>query len=132
MPVSQVQTFACTFQPGSTPTTPAHVNCQLGVFQVDWIELDVPGGNGGGMGFYLAASHQQYIPFVPGTFLIMDAATKHWDVVDMPNSGDWQVYGYNEGFWPHTVYVTFGLEVVANPYTTAGGSLPIAVSVLES
>lgn len=132
MPVSQIRSFTCTFQPGSTPAAPVVVQCQFPVFQVDWIEVDVPDGPSGAMGFYIATSRQQYIPWNVGTYFVFNDVNKHWDLEDQPTSGDWQVYGYNTGTWPHTVYVHFGLEVVPLPEAPNTSSLILPNSVLSS
>lgn len=131
MPVSQVQSFVCTFPPGSTPTNLKTFDLTMAVFQVDWIEVDVPPGNGGALGFYIATSNQQYLPFNVGTFFTFDGISKHWDLLDQPTSGDWQLYGYNQGFWPHTVYIHFGLEVVPAPPAPNTSSLILPTSALE-
>lgn len=132
MPVIQVQHFAPTIPAGTLPSSLYRLNMQLGHFQVDWIELEIPPENGGNVGFYLASSNQQIIPYQPGTFIVSGGGFRHWDLADHPTSGDWQFYGYNVGAFPHTINVTFGLELAPSAYASNVGSVLIPNHLLES
>lgn len=74
---------------------------------VQTIDLDVPPGPSGLMGFYLAVSGQQMIPFEVGEFLVWDDREKSWPVEKFPTSATWSIVGYNLGAFPHAVTVRF-------------------------
>lgn len=132
MGVIQVQHFSPTIPAGTPATSLYKLQMQLGQFQVDWVELDIPPGSQGNVGFYLASSNQQVIPYQPGTFLVSTGTFRHWDLTGYPTSGDWQFYGYNLGTFAHTINITFGLELAPSVYASNTSSGLIPVSVLES
>lgn len=115
---SQVQQFACTVPIGTPISAPVTIEMQLGVFTVDWVDIDVPPGPSGALGFYLASSNVQIIPFTEGgtfNWMIPDDLHKQWDLTGYPTSGDWQFVGYNLGAFAHTVYLAFGVDPVNTP-----------------
>jgi hypothetical protein len=71
------------------------------------VEIEVPPGPSGLMGFYLAASGQQVIPFETGEFLVWDDRVAKWTVDNYPTQAKWSIVGYNLGNFPHDVTVRF-------------------------
>lgn len=116
--------FPCTF-PALTPVaSPVTVQCQLGVCTVDRIRWRMPPGPNGTVGFYIASSLNQVIPATTGQVPNWIIANNEWDVIeldDLPDSGDWQVVGYNTGAKAHTLQVTFSVTV-GGPAGTPGGA----------
>jgi hypothetical protein len=104
---------------------------QLGQFHVDWIEVEVPDGPNGQVGFYLASSNQQVIPFRAGAtplWIVSNGRVFHWDLVGQATSGDWQLVAYNTGAFPHTLAVHFGVTPTSAPSPTpATGFISAAV-----
>ena len=126
----QVQHFDCLIPAGTAIAAPVTVAMQLGVFTVRWVELDIPSGLTGAVGFYLAASSVQVLPFAKGptaNWLILNDTDKHWDLEDQPDSGDWALVGYNLGRFDHNIYVTWGLDPVDRP----GSQLLLPLSALN-
>jgi hypothetical protein len=111
----QIQQFSCTIPAGTQTDNLEIFDLGLGVFETQWVEIEIPPGPKGTVGFYLALSAQQVIPFQAGQFIISDNRVIHWDLEGYPNSGAWNLYAYNLGANPHTIYVTFGLQLVAPP-----------------
>jgi hypothetical protein len=111
----QVQHHDCVIPAGTPIAAPAVIPMQLGVFVIDWIELKARPGSLGTVGFYLASSGQQVIPFnvgaVPNWF-VWDDTEVHWEMSGLPTSGDWSLVGYNLGRFAHTIDVRFGLDLV--------------------
>ena len=113
----QVQHFAHTIPNTATTASPYVGQMQLGVFKVDWVEVGVPDGVNGVVGFYIASSHVQVVPFPPGSstvWVVSNDRVFHWDLTDQPDSGDWQFYAYNTGGYSHTLTVTWGVELVGS------------------
>jgi hypothetical protein len=132
MAVSQIQHFAPSI-PAGTPQSSLFVEqMQLGTFQVDWVEIEIPDEVAGTVGFYLASSHTQIIPYQVGTFIVSGGGFRHWDLAGYPTSGDWQFYGYNLGTFDHAIHITFGLELAPSVYGSNVGSGLLPVSALES
>jgi hypothetical protein len=131
----QVQHFPITINPGSTPAAPVTNQLQLGVFQVDWIEVETPNGVNGVVGFYVASSGQQIVPFRSGAtpiWVVTNNSVKHWDLVDAPTSGDYQLVAYNQGGYPHLLQVTFGVELTGATVAGVSNITPVTSSSLSS
>lgn len=69
-----------------------------------------------------------------GTFIVTDNHADRWPVVDQPDSGQWEVTGYNTDIYNHTVYLDFFLQLVGNAtevttyYSNSALSSPAAVT----
>lgn len=83
-------------------------NLNLPVETIESVDIRVPSGAFGLMGFYIAVSDQQIIPFEPGQFFVWNDDTERWPIEDYPNAGGWQVFGYNlDSVYPHRVELRF-------------------------
>jgi hypothetical protein len=125
----QVQQFAATVPAATTKTAPQITQMQLGVFEVEWVEVQVPDGANGQVGFYVASSGQQVFPFRAGStpiWVVSNNRVFHWDVTGQPTSGDWQLYAYNSGTFPHTVTCHFGVSPVT--VAAAGVTIPAPIA----
>lgn len=124
----QVQRFEVAIPTGSTPSAPQTFQMQIGIFSVSFIEVDIPDGPRGSVGFYIASSGKPVIPFTGGSpkFLVLNNTSKHWDLSDQPDSGDWQLIAYNVGGYSHTIGVDFGLELVG----ANGASVPLGAQMV--
>ena len=114
----QIQQFVCTVPAGTPEATPVTIEMQLGIFEVSWVEILVPPGPSGQVGFYLASSNTQTIPWWNGltnSWIVADNELLRYDLSDQPDSGDWQFVAYNQGNFPHSIYVRFGLDLVTVP-----------------
>lgn len=47
------------------------------------------------------------IPVNPSAWIIHDGDSTSSELARLPNTGAWQIAGYNTGTFPHTIYVTF-------------------------
>lgn len=102
-----IHQFQATIPPGTTKASPFSVKIPLPSEVVQLIDLDVPPGPAGLMGFYLAVSGQQMIPFEMGEWLVWDDREKSWPVENFPTSATWSIVGYNLGVFAHTITVRF-------------------------
>lgn len=124
MTAIKTYTFQPTIPAGTPLVSPVTLAMQFPIYQVDRIEIKVPHGPNGNMGFYIALSGTQVIPYVPGNWLILDDDNLSWDFSDLPNSGAWELVGYNTGFYPHTVYVRFFVEPVPPIQSSSAAIIP--------
>lgn len=69
------------------------------------IEVKVPPGPSGLVGFALLHSGQQVIPFRVGDWIIADDETLDWTVESYPTGNKWSVRAYNLDIYPHTLYL---------------------------
>lgn len=119
--------FQCLIPFGTAKATPAAIPMAFPVYQVDRVEIKVPHGNNGTMGFWIGSQGQQIIPYTTGTFVITDDEEISWDLTDYPTSGSWELVGYNTGSFNHTVYVRFLVTPVDDGSAAPGLVLPSSV-----
>jgi hypothetical protein len=127
----EVYAFAVTFAAGTTPATPVTSNITIPSRKVVGIEADVPDGWNGMVGFAFTMANSQIIPANPGAWIIASGDVLHWNVDNLPDSGAWQVRGYNTGQYPHTLYVRF-LCALVDASQDAGNATVQAVASLSS
>lgn len=113
VPVSQIMQFACTVPAGTAEASPAVFPMLLLNLDIVWLEWRVPPGPRGDVGFWIGSHGQPIIPYTegPAQFIVTDDEKVHWDLVDQPDSGDWELQAYNVGVKPHTLYIRWGLAV---------------------
>ena len=127
MAVSIRQTTATI--PANTPKTALYVApITLDYFDIESVDLEVPPGPAGLMGFYLARSGQQVIPYESGEFLVWDDRFDSWYLTDQPTGSGWQIVGYNLDVYDHDVVVRFHVNLV----TQAASSVPPSLTFVTS
>lgn len=128
MAIQEVQQFANTIPPGTLQAAPAVFPMRLLELGIEWIEWEVPPGPRGEVGFWIGSHGQPIIPFASGAaqWIVTDGRSAHWDTVNLPDSGDWEMRGYNIGILAHTVTVRFGLALPAASGDEGSGFLSIA------
>jgi hypothetical protein len=110
-----VRQFTVSIPAGTAKATPVTINIPIGNFEIESIELEVPPGQSRLMGFYLALSGQQVIPYDAGEYLVWDNQEKSWPLTNQVTTGRWQVVGYNTGSYPHRVIVRFHVNSLGDP-----------------
>lgn len=118
-PAAEVRSFAVTISAGTPLAAPVTTPVAFPSRTVLAVRWQVPPGPSGLMGWRLTMSGG--VPVIPsgGGWIIADDAADTWQVRDQPDSGAWEVTGYNTGTYPHTVYLDFMLEPVAVPAAAA-------------
>lgn len=113
----EVWAFQVTIPAGTPQSALFRQSITMPVRKVDILEWRVPPGPSGLMGFAVTMGGVTVIPHSPGTFIVADDERSEWSLTDLPDSGAWQVSGYNTGVFDHTVYLRWLVDVV-----TAGRS----------
>src|SRR5215472_10131499 len=107
----EVRQFTVTI-PASTPkTAPVTVAITMPVRVVTRVDWRVPNGPMGVFGWYLAMGGVPVMPQPAGTFVVANDETGSWDLTGQPDSGAWQVIGYNTGSNPHSVYLAVHVDL---------------------
>jgi hypothetical protein len=116
---SEIHTFACTIPAGTPASAPATFPLTMPQRVVTAVEVKVPPGPRGLMGFRLGSTGNQLIPAIVGSWLIVDNYDQVWPLENMIDSGSWEAFGYNTGNYPHTVTFVFFCTVpgIAAPST---------------
>lgn len=92
--------------PAETPqTAPVTIGLPMDNWDIEQIDLEVPPGPSGLMGFYVSNNGVQWIPQTAGSFLVWDNTKQSWPLSDQPNASGWAITGYNTGVYPHNVIV---------------------------
>lgn len=125
---TQVRQFTATIPANTLKTALATVPLSLDYVDIESIDLEVPPGPAGLMGFYIARSGQQVIPFESGEFLVWDDRFDSWYLTDQPTGGGWEIVGYNLDVYDHAVVVRFH----TNPVQSANTVVPSPLTFIAS
>lgn len=120
----EVWAFTATIPAGTPISAPVTVKLTMPVRIVDRIEIKVPPGPRGNMGFALGAAGSRVIPSYGATWLVLDNDDLSWPIEGAIQSGAWELYGYNLGQFAHSIYLRF---LVSLP----GLALTLAPSLLD-
>lgn len=129
----QYRDFAVTI-PANTPiATPVIIDTGFGPFEVPLVEVRIPPGPNGRMGFQIAVSGTQIIPWNRGQWIVGDNESLSFPTEEFPNSGAWQVIAYNTGVYDHTIYVRYSLNpVIGSPAPPAAVPDPGVLSTVAT
>lgn len=78
------------------------------------LEVLVPPGPRGEVGFAIGAAGQAIIPFNAGAFIVTNDELVPWELTDYHDSGSWTFFGYNTGRYPHTLEVRFEVDLATS------------------
>src|SRR6266568_3582121 len=126
MMAAEFRSFTVTLDPGSTPAAPVLTNLPIPPRIVDRITIRVPPGPSGAVGFAIAAAGTPIIPQNAGQFIVADNEVIELPLVGYITSGAWQLLGYNQGSWPHSLQVRFDLSLIG------ANTVPAPVVPLEA
>lgn len=121
----EIREFAVTVPAGTPLAVPLVTDVSFPQRVVTAVSWRVPPGPAGLMGWALTSDGAPVIPAQPGTYMVTDDQSGTWDLEGYLDSGSWQVTAYNEGTYPHTVYLTFQLDLTpaaAGPPPLPAGS----------
>jgi hypothetical protein len=130
---AEVREFAAVIPAGTPQGAPVTVDVsfpQRIVRQVTW---RVPPGPNGLMGWRLSMGGVQVIPTNRGAWVVASDQAETWPLDGLPDSGAWQVTGYNTGAFPHTVYLAFLLDLTgpAGQQATLTAAQPVPADLLN-
>ena len=117
----QVYPFQVTIPAGTAKSAPATTALTLPPTTIERIRWRVPPGPRGQMGWQLAMGGLQVIPTGFGSYIVADNESDDWAIDGLPDSGAWQLIGYNTGNFPHTIYLfMFATPVQLTPSGSSG------------
>lgn len=120
----EIRAFSITIPVGTTQGANWSVKMDMPPRTVRQIDIRVPPGPRGEMGFQIGASGVQIIPHNEGQYLVVDDETISWPLDNQIDSGGWELFGYNQGQYDHTVYIRFLVDPVTEQ-ATPGQTQPI-------
>lgn len=83
--------------------------------RVDRVEILIPPGPSGLVGFRLAHSGQSVIPYTGERWFVADNVHLDWPLENFPTGGAWELWAYNVDIYAHTLRVWFHVSEVATP-----------------
>lgn len=113
----EVRSFAVTLPAGTAQAAPATTALTMPPRTVESVELVIPDGCAGLVGFRLTMAGTPVIPTNLGAWLVSNGEVIRWPLEGYPDSGAWQLQGYNTDLFDHTIYARFllGLVTATNP-----------------
>lgn len=106
----EIQSFTVTI-PANTPKSSNFTeSLAMPARVVRQIDITVPPGPRGEVGFALGASGNAVLPITAGQFIVTDNDVIHWVVENQIDSGSWTFFGYNTGSYAHTLYIVFRVD----------------------
>lgn len=112
---TQLYTFTVTVPAGTTQAAPQVTALTMPAGYVSRVEVRVPPGPRGVVGFALGAAGQPIIPYAAGTWVIADDEPLAWDFERLIQTGAWQLFAYNLGQFAHTLYLRIPWGPLAAP-----------------
>lgn len=129
---SEVHQFSATIPAGTAKSAPVTIQLGQANYEIESIDLEVPPGPSGLMGFYIALSGQQWLPWEMGEYIIWNDRTESWQTNDYTVNGGWEVVGYNTGMYDHTIAVRFHVNPIVTPTDDWAPPLWPVVTIVEN
>jgi len=123
--VDRIEAFPVTLAAGTASSTPATVATTFPDGIVVGLEVDVPPGPSGLVGFAFQQSGQQIIPRTPNSWIIVQDVHLTWPLENYPTGGKWSVVGYNTDIYSHTIQVRYLINE-----TAPGAPTPVQLQVI--
>ena len=99
-----VYQYDLTVPAGTPKSSPATAAVPVNNLRIERVEIEVPHGPAGRLGFQIFNSGNPWKPDAPGDWLVWDGKTDGWWLNDQPTGSMWELVGYNTGQHPHTIY----------------------------
>jgi hypothetical protein len=108
----RIEAFEVTVPAGTTQAAPQETALPFNLGIVTDIEILVPPGPSGRVGFQIRHSGGSVVPYNPAAFVVADNEVIKWPVRNMPVGSAWGIRLYNVDVFPHTLYLRFLIEEV--------------------
>ncbi len=126
---TDIRHFTATIPAGTPIASPAVVAVAMPVRVVRSIDWRVPPGPMGTFGWQIAMGGVKVFPTGGDFYVVADNQDGSWTLTEAPDSGAWQVIGYNTGVNPHSVYLAFHCDLPERPSVV---SAPLPAGLLSS
>jgi len=103
----EVRKFSVTIPPGTAIAAPQVTALVFPPRVIQELQILIPPGPRGNVGFQIAQAGGQVFPTEPGAFFVSDNERITWPVEEANTSGAWQLIAYNLGTFAHTLEVRF-------------------------
>lgn len=124
----RIETPTVVVASGATQTNPQTTALNLLDAVLERVEVVIPPGPSGLVGFALVHSGQQVIPFTVGDWLIGDNEKISFDLERFPTGDLWSVRAYNLDIYDHSLYFRFFFRELGLGLPVAGPPLQIVAT----
>lgn len=128
----RIEWFSVTVPAGTPKASPLIVPCVFVFGTVTEIDIKVPPGPSGTVGFFVGAGGSQYVPRTVGSYVVPDSDYITWPLDNAINSGSWSVTIYNTGNYPHTIQFGFIINEVGDAHLTPSSQAPASSQLLDN
>lgn len=118
----EVRQFTISVPAGTLATAPATFLMTMPPREVEALQIIVPPGPSGLVGFAVLVGGVQVIPYLSDPWIITAGENITWPLDRMPNSGSWAVRAYNTGTTAHSVYFRWLLRYVSSAARVLGAA----------
>lgn len=99
--------------PANTPiANPVHFPLQFTASDVERIDVRIPPGPAGLVGFSINYGGGNFIPEGTGNWVVADDDFMSWPLDGAPNGGNWDIVCYNTDALPHSLYFYFNISAL--------------------
>lgn len=119
----EIYAFDAVIPHGTLKTAPVTVNMTMPARVVETIEIVLPPGAAGSVGFQFATGGIPMIPSNAGGFIIPTPGLTTWPVEEQITSGAWQMIAYNTGGYNHALQVRFLCALLSSAAPVLGSLL---------
>lgn len=120
----RLEWFSVTVMAGTTKASPHNTKLIFPQGEVTEIDVKVPPGPAGNVGFFISAGGTQYVPRTRNSFIIPDDDYFTWPLINAINSGSWSITAFNTDIYDHLIQVGFQVnELVFGP------SIPVSQAI---
>lgn len=125
----EVRAFQVTIPHGTASSSPQTTDLSMPSRIVRSIRVRIPPGPRGNVGFAISVAGTAILPWNAGEWIIGDDEVIDWPLARQITSGAWQLMGYNDGIFDHTLYVQFLLDLLGTT-AAAGVSTPVSTAAV--
>lgn len=104
---SRIEPFSVTVPAGTSSATPLDFPTTFNEGIVEKLEIIIPPGFSGLVGFKLVHSGTVVIPYQYDEWIISDSEKIEWTLQGYPTGSAWAVRAYNEDVYDHTMYLRY-------------------------
>lgn len=121
----RIEVFDVPVPAGTLQTAPATTALAFDDGIVTDIEVLIPPGPSGFVGYRFAYGGQQIIPHTVGRFIIASGEVIKWPVSKFPTGSQWQLVAYNTDIYTHTLHIRILIVELTVPLRRFPEAVPI-------
>lgn len=123
----RIEVFDVTVPTGTTVAAPQTTALEFADGIVTDIEILIPPGPSGFVGFRFAYGGQPIIPHTVNEFIIASGEVIKWPIRNFPTGRKWQLQAHNTDIFNHTIHLRFLITELSVPVRRLPDIVPIPI-----